>query len=112
MGASVVGALSSARAADLDVVCEVRRRRGRVRDVLRCSGEVEALDQRDRALTTRLAVGAVRASGTLDGIVRSHVTRGHLEPRLADALRVSTFEILFLYVNLSTVMSTAMQRAS
>lgn len=96
MGASVVGALSSARAAALDVVCEVRRRRGRVRDVLRCSGEVEALDPRDRALTTRLAVGAVRASGTLDGIVRSHVTRGHLEPRLADALRVSTFEILFL----------------
>lgn len=89
--------LAAARAAALAAVSAARRRDARIRDLMRTSPAVAALDARDRALATRLAVGSVRAVGTLDALIDAHLRPGsRLEPRLRDALRVSAFETCYL----------------
>ena len=89
--------LAAARAAALAAVSAARRRDARIRDLMRTSREVADLDARDRALATRLAVGSVRAVGTLDALIDAHLRPGsRLEPRLRDALRVSAFETCYL----------------
>ena len=89
--------LAAARSAALAAVSAARRRDARIRDLMRTSREVAALDARDRALATRLAVGSVRAVGTLDALIDAHLRPGsRLEPRLRDALRVSAFETCYL----------------
>ncbi|MDD6694273.1 MAG: transcription antitermination factor NusB [Olsenella sp.] len=88
---------SVARVAAADLVREVRARDGRVKDVARGSAALAGLSERDRDLAMRLACGVVATSGRLDEVMGSHLTgRGHLEPRVRDALRVSCFELLYL----------------
>lgn len=92
-----MASLSSARAAALASLSEARRRDARIRDLMRTSRAVAALDARDRALASRLAIGCVRARGTLDALVDAHLRPGaKLEPRLRDALRLSAFEVCYL----------------
>lgn len=68
-----------------------------MRDLLRTSDALSGLDVRDRALATRLALGATAAAGALDRVIDSHLRRGaRLEPRVRDALRLSAFELLYL----------------
>lgn len=56
-----------------------------------------ALDERDRALASRLVLGSVAAEGELDRVIDSHLRRGaKLEPRVRDALRLAVFEVLYL----------------
>ena len=56
-----------------------------------------ALDERDRALATRLVMGSVAAEGELDRVIATHLRRGgRLEPRVRDALRIAVFETLYL----------------
>ena len=88
--------LSLARIAAADVLSNVRRRDARARDLLRTSAPVARLTPADRALATRLALGSVRTSGTVDALLDAHLRRGHLEPRVRDALRISAFELLWL----------------
>lgn len=88
--------LSPARIAAADVLSNVRRRNARARDLLRTSAPVARLTPADRALATRLALGGVRTSGTVDALLDAHLRRGHLEPRVRDALRISAFELLWL----------------
>ena len=88
--------LSPARIAAADVLSNVRRRTARARDLLRTSAPVARLTPADRALATRLALGGVRTSGTVDALLDAHLRRGHLEPRVRDALRISAFELLWL----------------
>ncbi|MDY3901242.1 MAG: transcription antitermination factor NusB [Atopobiaceae bacterium] len=88
---------SAARVAAAGLVREVRARDGRVKDVARGSAALAGLSERDRDLAMRLACGVVATSGRLDEVMGSHLTgRGHLEPRVRDALRVSCFELLYL----------------
>lgn len=88
---------SAARVAAADLVREVRARDGRVKDVARGSAALAGLSERDRDLAMRLACGVVATGGRLDEVMGSHMTgRGHLEPRVRDALRVSCFELLYL----------------
>ena len=55
------------------------------------------LDPRDRALATRLVLGAIAARGEVDRVVTSHLrARSALEPLVRDALRIAAFEILYL----------------
>lgn len=76
---------------------EQRVRKARARDLLRASDEVSALPARERGFVTRLVLGVVRTSGTLDQVVDSHLRRGaHLEPRVRDALRTAAYELLYL----------------
>lgn len=91
-----MASLSPARAAAADVLSNVRRRSARARDLLRTSAPVARLTPADRALATRLVLGSVRASGTVDALLDAHLRRGHLEPRVRDALRISAFELLWL----------------
>ncbi len=89
--------LAPARRAALRLFSECRRREARARELLRGSPAMEALDPRDRALATRLVLGAVAATGELDRVVNSHLrARSALEPRVRDALRIAAFEILYL----------------
>ena len=89
--------ISPARKAALAAVSNARRRDGRIRDIVRASEALEALSSADRALATRLAIGAVAARGYLDEVLLAHVRKpSSLEPRVLDALRISAFEILYL----------------
>ncbi|MEE8681630.1 MAG: transcription antitermination factor NusB, partial [Olsenella sp.] len=89
--------LSRARAAALSLVSEQRRRSARLRDLMRTSPVLEKLSPEDRALASRLALGCVQTRGTLDAAISSHLSRkGHLEPKVKDALALSAFELLFM----------------
>lgn len=89
--------VSPARRAALRVLSEQRRRQGRVRELLRASQDMAALDARDRALASRLAFGVVACEGQLDRVLNERVRRpSSVEPRVRDALRLACFEILYL----------------
>lgn len=89
--------LAPARRAALDVLAMCRRRDSYARDLLRGSSIVDALDPRDRALATRLVLGAVGASGTLDAAIGQYAkSPSKIEPRVRDALRLSAYELMYL----------------
>ena len=88
--------LAPARRAALRLFSECRRREARARDLLREAPAMAELDPRDRALTTRLVLGAIAARGEVDRVVTSHLrARSALEPLVRDALRIAAFEILY-----------------
>ena len=88
---------TDARRRALALLGERRRRDARARDLLRASSELDALTERDRAFATRLVLGATAAEGALDHFLDGHLRRGaRLEPRVSDALRLSSFELLYL----------------
>ena len=88
---------TDARRQALALLGERRRRDARARDLLRASSELDALTERDRAFATRLVLGATAAEGALDHFLDGHLRRGaRLEPRVRDALRLSSFELLYL----------------
>lgn len=71
---------------------------------------MDALDERDRALVTRLVMGSVAAQGELDRAVDAHLRRpGHLEPRVRDALRIAAFEVLYLATPTSVSVSQGVE---
>lgn len=90
-----------ARRCALAIAGERRRRGARARDLLRSSEAMVGLPERDRALAMRLVMGSVAAEGELDRAIDSHLARGsrsrpRLEPRVRDALRLASFELLYL----------------
>ena len=89
--------LSAARRVALALTGERRRRGARARDLLRGASALDELDERDRGLAVRLVMGATAAEGMLDALIDSHLRRAaHLEPRVRDALRLATFELVYL----------------
>jgi 16S rRNA (cytosine967-C5)-methyltransferase len=60
--------------------------------------EARALDARDRALTMRLAYGAVQRRGTLDHLIERLAERAvaRLDPPVLAALRLGLYELLYL----------------
>lgn len=97
MPAASAAKLAPARRAALRLFSECRRRDARARDLLREAPTMAELDPRDRALATRLVLGAIAARGEVDRVVTSHLrARSALEPLVRDALRVAAFEILYL----------------
>lgn len=89
--------LSPARAAALACLSEVRRRDGRMREVLRASEHMARLGPQDRAQASRLALGTTAATGFVDELIDERLRRrSSLEPRVRDALRISSFESCFL----------------
>ncbi|MDM8271151.1 transcription antitermination factor NusB [Thermophilibacter provencensis] len=86
-----------ARSCALALLGERRRRGARARDLLRGANELDALSERDRGFAVRLVMGATAAEGELDRVIESHLRRGaKLEPRVRDALRLATFDLLYL----------------
>jgi len=104
--------LAPARAAALDLAAQCRRKHARMRDFLRTSHRMGVLVEKDRALATRLLLGSVSAVGELDRVLASYIPkRRHLEPKLRDALRLATFEILYLHTPKHVAVSQGVEMA-
>lgn len=104
--------LAPARAAALDLAAQCRRKHARMRDFLRTSHRMDVLGEKDRALATRLLLGSVSAVGELDRVLASYIPkRRHLEPKLRDALRLATFEILYLHTPKHVAVSQGVEMA-
>lgn len=104
--------LAPARAAALDLAAQCRRKHARMRDFLRTSHRMDVLGEKDRALATRLLLGSVSAVGELDRVLASYLPkRRHLEPKLRDALRLATFEILYLHTPKHVAVSQGVEMA-
>lgn len=102
--------LAPARRAALDLLVACRRRGARARDLLRTSPIMDGLEARDRALTTRLVLGTVGAQGTLDAAIDAHVrSASKLEPRVRDALRIASFELMYLSTAPAVVVSQGVE---
>jgi 16S rRNA (cytosine967-C5)-methyltransferase len=58
------------------------------------------LEPRDAAFTTQLAYGTLRATGTLDAVLATLVSRplAELDPRVLDLLRLGTYQLIDLRV--------------
>ena len=88
---------TQARRVALSLLGERRRRGARARDLLRGSEAADALSERDRGFAMRLVMGVTAAEGALDRAIDAHLRRGaRLEPRVRDALRLASFELLYL----------------
>ena len=87
---------SDARRLARDVVSRVRERSGYAHEVLDSALRRASLPGDEVSFATRLAYGAIQTQGTLDEALDVHLGKKHLESRVRDALRVATYEILFL----------------
>ena len=89
--------LSPARKVTLDVLMEADRRGVYTRDVLSHRASVKALDHRDAAFASRLALGVTATEGTLDELLDRFLAKPKkVAPRVRMALRISAFEMLYL----------------
>lgn len=88
---------SPARITALRLLSLQRRRGARARDLLRSAHEMDALGRKARSLATRLVLGVNVAAGELDRRIDSFASRpGSIQPRVRDALRLASFEVLYL----------------
>ncbi|MBN1192480.1 MAG: methyltransferase domain-containing protein [Coriobacteriia bacterium] len=86
--------VASARRTALKVLARVRKDDAFSGPVLAAQLAADSLTPEDTALATRLVYGVLASQGTLDEALRRYA-RGSLEPRVADALRLAAFEMLF-----------------
>ncbi len=101
--------VSRSRMAAFKVLGEIRRRDARAREVLRSSKEFISLEARDKALATKLVLGVQASVGMLDACVNAYIHRGRLEPKVRDALRLGTYELMFLDTPQSAAVSQAVE---
>lgn len=88
---------SPARTAALKVGTTVRTRKAYTQELISSLIDSSPMSSEDRAFATRLALGVTSSYGTLDEIIDRFLKPGtKLEPELRDALRISSYEILFL----------------
>lgn len=88
---------SPARLAALEVGMLVRTREAFAQDVIAKRVDGAALSPEDRAFATKLALGVASSSGTLDEVIdRCLKSPSDIKDDVRDALRVSTYEIVFL----------------
>lgn len=89
--------VSPARKAALAVLLRARERNAYVRELLGTAPALQRLDARDRALATRLALGATAAEGVLDELLDRYLAKpGKVSARVRAALRIAAFELLYL----------------
>lgn len=89
--------LSPARKVALGVLDGARRRGAYVRELLDGSAAIGALDPRDAGLARRLALGVTSTQGCLDELLDRFLSKPHkVAPRVRIALRVATFELVYL----------------
>ena len=101
---------TASRRAALALLGEIRRRDAYAREVLRASERMDALSSRDRALVERLVLGVTGSQGLLDVTIGAHVKNGsRLEPQVRDALRLSTYELLFLAAPVAVAVSQGVE---
>lgn len=89
--------VSPARKAALRALARVRTRAGYASETLDAVVSSSRLSSQDVALATRLTYGTLQTVGVLDWVIDRYATRpGAIEPQVRDALRVATYEILYL----------------
>ncbi len=89
--------VSPARLAALKVVRMVRERDAYAQDLITKYIDTADLLLEDRAFATRLVLGVVSSKGTLDEVInRALRSPSDIKPNVRDALRISTYEIIFL----------------
>lgn len=88
---------SAGRSAALAIVAAARERQAYTRDLIEPMLRGRRLSREDRAFATMLALGVAASSGTLDEVIDRALDNPHdVKPNVRDALRLSTFEIVFL----------------
>lgn len=88
---------SPARRAALEVGAIVRTRSAYAQDVIAKHVDGSSLSPEDRAFSTKLALGVASSSGTLDEVIdRCLKSPSDIKSDVRDALRISTYEIMFL----------------
>ncbi len=88
---------SPARLAALDVVRAVRERDAFAQELIASRIDASTLSSEDRAFATKLALGVVSCVGTLDEVIDRALNKPtDVQPDVRDALRISTYEIVFL----------------
>ncbi len=90
--------LSSARRLALEVTSQVRERNSYVSNAVNSIvRHAEGVSAKDRAFAELLSTGVVSTWGTLDEIIdRALGPKGDLRPYLRDAVRIATYELVFL----------------
>lgn len=86
--------VAPARRTALKALAKVRVNEAFSGPVLAAELASASLSPADAALATRLTYGVLAASGVLDEVLARHA-KGSLEPRVRDALRLATFEMLY-----------------
>lgn len=88
---------SGARLAALEVVRQVRERGAYAQEILAKQVDSSDLPSEERAFATKLVLGVVSATGTLDDVInRCLRSPSDVQDDVRDALRISTYEIIFL----------------
>lgn len=89
---------SPARLAALDVVRAVRERGAYAQELISTRIDASDMSPSDRAFATRLVLGVVSCQGTLDEVIdRALRSPSDVRDDVRDALRISTYEIIFLH---------------
>jgi len=106
-------AVSEARLVAREVLTRARERSAYAHETLdRVLSRHPALSERDVALATRLAYGALDCYGTLDEVVTRRLRNPkHTEPVLKDCLLLSTYELLFTAAPAYAVVSEGVKLA-
>lgn len=88
---------SPARQAALRVTSIVRARDAFAQELIRKYIDSSRMSREDRAFATRLTLGVVSSYGTLDDVINRCLDRvSDINDDVRDALRISTYEIIFL----------------
>ena len=88
---------SPARQAALRVTSIVRERDAFAQELIRKYIDSSRMSREDRAFATRLTLGVVSSYGTLDDVINRCLDRvSDINDDVRDALRISTYEIIFL----------------
>ena len=88
---------SPARLAALQVCRIVRERDAFAQELIHKYIDSSRMSREDRAFATRLVLGVVSSTGTLDDVINRCLDRiSDIDDDVRDAMRVSTYEIVFL----------------
>ena len=76
---------------------QVRRRNAFAQEIIEASIDTSKLSPEDRAFATLLTLGVVSTSGALDNVINRAISNPRdIKPDVRDAIRISTYEIIFL----------------
>jgi 16S rRNA (cytosine967-C5)-methyltransferase len=86
-----------ARQLALDITRQVRLRDAHAHSLIETQVRTAALPQEERDFATLLILGVVATLGELDYLLDRALTKGSIEPRVRDALRLAVYELFFLH---------------
>lgn len=88
---------SPGRLAALYATQQVRRRQAYAQEIIEATIDRSNISQQDRAFATLLTLGVVSSLGALDDVInRCLASPRDIKPDVRDAMRISTYEIIYL----------------